>query len=65
MDKDYIIDGKIYKVWLLKKVILDFSDVAEIEYKKGKLNIKWNNESEIEQIFNEFMNYYVWLAAEK
>jgi hypothetical protein len=41
------------------ETISDFSEVSDISYNNWKLNIVWDNESEIEEVFNEFMNYLI------
>lgn len=65
MEKIYEINQKIYPVSILKNAIKDFLDVSNIIYDKWHLKIEWNTIEEIEEIFNEFMNYCIWLIDEK
>ena len=62
--KKYKIDSEIYSEEKIIETISDFSEVAEIKYTNPELKIIWDNETEIEEIFNEFMNYIVWLINE-
>jgi len=59
MEKQYEIDSEIYSQNNVMETISDFSEVSDISYNNWKLNIVWDNESEIEEIFNEFMNYLI------
>ncbi len=65
MKKIYEINQKIYPISILKNAIKDFLDVSNITYDKWHLKIEWNTIEEIEEIFNEFMNYCIWLIDEK
>ena len=64
MGKKFIVDENLYNKSIIKKVINDFSTVAEIKYNEGILMVNWDNEEEIDEIFNEFMNYYIALVNE-
>ena len=64
MIKEYKVDKKIYSTKIVKQVIKDFSEVANMSYENDILKIQWDNEYEIEEIFNEFMNYCIWLIDE-
>jgi hypothetical protein len=59
MEKQYKIDSDIYLQNNIIETISDFSEVSDISYNNWKLNIVWDNESEIEEVFNEFMNYLI------
>ena len=59
MEKQYEIDSEIYSQNNVMETISDFSEVSDISYNNWKLNIVWDNESEIEEVFNEFMNYLI------
>jgi len=65
MKKDYKIDNEIYKQDIIKQAIIDFSDVAKIKYNEWNLIIQWENKLEIDEIFNEFSNYIIWLYNEQ
>jgi len=57
MERTYPLDFGIYKIWILDKAILDFKDVSNIKISKTGITISWEWESEIQEIFMEFMNY--------
>lgn len=59
------IDKEIYSKKDIKQAIVDFNDVSEITLDDWILTIKWENEAEINVIFNEFMNYVIWLINEQ
>lgn len=59
------IDKEIYSKKDIKQAIVDFTDVSEITFDDWILTIKWENEAEINLIFNEFMNYIIWLFNEQ
>lgn len=61
MEKIFKLEDEIYNKNILEKAILDFSEVSEIFLQENELKILWENESEINEIFNEFMNYCIWL----
>lgn len=64
MKKIFNINNTIYSDDILKQAIIDFEDVSEIKYNNEKLEINWENDVEIDEIFNEFMNYVIWLINE-
>ncbi len=57
MKKIFEIDFLIYSEEDVKQAVWDFSDVWEITLNKSILEISWENNVEIEEIFNELMNY--------
>ena len=59
MEKIYKIDSDIYSEEKIIETISDFSEVTEIKYTNWELKIIWDSEIEIEEIFNEFMNYLI------
>ncbi len=65
MLKEYNIEKKIYPIDIITQAIKDFSEVTSIDYDNWLLKINWENEKEIEEIFNEFVNYCIWLINEK
>lgn len=64
MKKEFKIDKEIYSIDTLNQAIVDFKEVSEINYNNWTLEIDWKNDLEIEEIFNEFMNYVIWLINE-
>ncbi len=65
MEQKFKIDKSIYKVKNIKEAVNDFNEVALIKYnsKKEELIIFWDNKEEIEEVFNEFMNYIISLEC--
>ena len=61
MKKDFNLDLEIYNTSKVLESIEDFKEVSNIELKNNTLTITGTTQSEIEEIFNEFMNYYIWL----
>ena len=57
MKKEFTLDLSIYSEELLKQAIWDFSEVWEIRLNKNILEISWETEQGIDEIFNELMNY--------
>jgi len=57
MKKEFTLDLSIYSEELLKQAIWDFSEVWEIRLNKNILEISWETEHGIDEIFNELMNY--------
>ena len=64
MNKEFKINNEIYFEDIVNQAISDFKEVWEIKYNDGMLEINWDSESEIDEIFNEFMNYIIWLINE-
>lgn len=62
MEKIFTIETEIYNEEVLKNAISDFSENFEILFEGNFLKIFGENEAEIDEIFNELMNYYIWLA---
>ena len=63
LKKDFKIENNIYNEEIIKNAIIDFK-WFNIKYLKSILKISWNSDIEIEQIFNEFMNYVLWVQNE-
>lgn len=59
MKKEFKIDSEIYSDDLIKEAISDFQEVAKIEQKNNLLIIEGNSNEEIEETFNELMNYII------
>ena len=64
LNKNFKIDKSIYDEKSINSAIDNFKEIWNIKYKDGTLNIEWNTEAEIEEIFNELMNYVIWLINE-
>ena len=62
MQKILDIDTSIYDENILKEAIRDFEEVAKISFEKNQLKVEWENEDEIDEVINEFLNYYIWLV---
>lgn len=65
MKKEFKVDKDIYSKKIIKQAIIDYKDVAEINFNDWILIIKWNKDDEIIEIFHEFMNYVIWLSNEQ
>lgn len=65
MKKEYKINTKIYPEDIINQAIIDFNDVSEISFNNWILVIEWDDKLEIEEIFNEFSNYIIWLFNEQ
>lgn len=61
MEKIFKIEKEIYDEKILKETISDFSENFEISFENNLLKISGENEKEIEEIFWELMNYYIWI----
>lgn len=61
--KDFKLENSIYDEAMLKIAIKDF-EWFDIKYSKSVLTIFWNSTEEIEEIFNELMNYTLWIQNE-
>ena len=64
MKKDFKINTEIYSAKTIKQAIEDFKEVWEIGFKEGTLSVCWESDTDIEEVFNEFMNYVIWLYNE-
>ena len=65
MKKEFKIDKEIYSKKYIKQAIIDYKDIAEINFNDWLLIINWDKNDEIIEIFNEFMNYVIWLSNEQ
>ena len=64
MNKNFEINNYFYPIDIVNQWIIDFEDVSEITISNNILSITWNDEDEINNIFNEFINYITWLISE-
>lgn len=65
MEKKYKIDVEIYSEEIIGQSIVDFEEVSGIKFFDWSIIISWENELEIDEVFNEFFNYIIWLFNEK
>lgn len=61
MKKEFIVDSSIYDDVILHQMITDFKEVASIEFLGNILTIEGDSPEEIDECFNESMNYCIWL----
>lgn len=60
--KIFEINEEIYKSEFILKAIEDYSEYYTINFINWELIIEWYDN--IDEIFNEFMNYVIWLINE-
>ena len=65
MEKTFEINIDLYSENLVKDAIVAFEEYTKIKYSDWILEISWENKEEIDKIFNEFMNYIIWLYNEQ
>lgn len=61
MHKKFKISLKVYKKEKLLQAIKDVSWDIDIELQEDELVIFWESEDEIEEVFQEFMNYVLFI----
>ena len=61
MKKIYTLDTEIYPLEALTQAVSDFQELVEIEFLDNILTIEAENDEEWDEIFNEFMNYVIWM----
>lgn len=64
LKKVFKIDNNIYSNESIMSAIEAFLDISSVSFLDWELFIQWENEIEIEIIFNEFMNYVLALENE-
>jgi len=64
MIKEFKISTEIYSDNVVKSAIADFEEVSSIVFENNNIKITWDSDNEIDEIFNELMNYIVWLINE-
>ena len=64
MNKNFEINSYFYPLEIINQWIIDFEKVSKITINNNILNIFWENEIDIDNIFNEFINYITWLINE-
>ncbi|MFK7779950.1 MAG: HxsD-like protein [Candidatus Gracilibacteria bacterium] len=63
MKKEFKIDSEIYSEKIIKEAIGDFEGVTKIELEKNLLIIEGKSTEEIDEVFNELMNYVISLEC--
>ena len=63
MNKEFKIDSEIYSDDIMKEAIWDFEEIAKIELVKDLLVIEGQSDIDIEETFNELMNYVISLES--
>lgn len=61
MKKNYDIDMQIYSLEAIMQAVSDFQEVVWIEFFDNFVTIEGDSDEEIEEVFNEFMNYVIWV----
>ena len=59
MKKNFKLDSEIYSEEKIQIAISDFEEVANISFINSTISIEGNTDQEIEEIFNELMNYII------
>jgi hypothetical protein len=59
MKKSFKIDSGIYSEEKIQQAISDFKEVANISFINSTISIESNTKEDIEEIFNELMNYII------
>lgn len=65
MEKKFKIDVEIYSEEIIGKALVDYEEIPGIKFFDWNIIISWENELEIDEIFNEFFNYVIWLYNER
>lgn len=63
LKKSFKINKNIYWEKYIKESIEDYKDIAEISYKDGEIIIE--GEGDLDEIFNELMNYVISIQNEQ
>lgn len=63
LKKTFKLEKTIYSEDFIKSAIKDFTGFV-ISYEKWQLTISGENSEEIDEIFNELMNYILWIYNE-
>lgn len=63
LKKSFKVNSDMYGEKNIRQMIADFSDFS-LDYKEDVLNISWENNEEIDEIFGESMNYLIALYNE-
>lgn len=61
MLKKIHLDQNIYAPEIIQQGIEDFSEITKILFDGDNISIEMDQESDIDECFNEFMNYCIWL----
>ena len=63
MEKVFNLSSKLYREDFIERAIKDFNDVATIKFNNFSITIIWDNDDEIEEVFNESLNYIISLEC--
>lgn len=64
MQNKYKISHDIYDVSYVLQAISAFEDVSNVQLIEDELIMEWETQEEIDELFNEFMNYVIYLINE-
>ncbi len=64
LNKSFKINSTIYPDNFIISAIDDFEEVEGISFANWSLDISWDTEESINEVFNELMNYVIWLINE-
>lgn len=59
LKKSFKVESSIYATLAIEKAIADFKDITTVTYHEWVLIVKGTDEQEIQEIFDEFMNYVI------
>lgn len=62
--KCFKIEDSFYPENIIAQAIKDFKEISNISLNDWQLEIESETLEEIDEIFNEFMNYVIWLYNE-
>lgn len=63
MKQDFTIDTQFYPEELIQKALKDFWEYGVV-FVSPNISIPWESKEEIDEVFNEFMNYCISLYNE-
>ncbi len=61
-NQSFKIDNTIYSNEIISRWMEDFKNIAKMSYDNWEMNLE--SEEDTEEIFNEFMNYILWIYNE-
>lgn len=62
--RNFKINTSIYSEGAIASAIEQYSEIANIQYSAGEIVIEGEDDTSIEEIFNEFMNFVLSLVVE-
>lgn len=57
MTKEFTVSSDIYSDSVIQQAVDDFADVTKILFRNNAIQISWDTEEYIDEVFNELMNY--------